>query len=277
MESSPRHAAHLLLIALVIVVLTSRPALSWEMIDDRHRDHQVSTGDGFAEIGMSLVSVGGEVRFRAGREPAKQGDCQTQVTRIPPLEGIPIANEWFEGAIDVRITCGPDNRNMDLWVAVPDADDAARDLARDYVERVLAPEVGIGTSPPANVLVGLPTWFWLDGWDGTTRTTTVTAPWGDTLDLHLTVDHIEWDFGDGTPARTGGVGQAHPAESDIQHTYTHASTTRRDPDATYPLSARITIGVAYHYDTHGPIAVDPIELTVDHPIQVGQLQAVLSR
>ncbi len=239
-------------------------------------EHTVTTGDSYADIAMQLVMVGGEPVFRSGASRQSDRDCEMTVTRIPILEAIPIAEDVFDDAVDIRVRCGEGGRNYDTWVFIPDADADAHTLARDYAERVLAPEISIATSPPANILVGLPTWFWLDGWDGTTRTTTVTAPWGDTLDLHLTLDTITWDYGDGTPTHTGGPGQPYPAESDVQHTYTHTSTTRSDPNATYPLTAQVHIDVTYTYDIHGPITVDPIELTIDHPIQVDQLQAVLA-
>ena len=243
---------------------------------NEQQEHSVSTRDAGVDVSMSYVIVGGEIHARPGRTtPTGPGGCEMTVERIPALEAIPITDEWVEGAIDIRITCGPDGRNRDIWATIPDADAAARDEARRYAERVLAPETTIGTSPPASILVGLPTWFWLDGWDGTTRTTTVTAPWGDTLDLQLTLEHLTWDFGDGSDPRQGGIGQPYPAESDIQHTYTHRSTSRAEPDAAYPLAAQLTIAVTYHYDGQGPIAVDPIDLTIEQPITVHQLQAVI--
>lgn len=273
-----RRGAYVLL-AILLLVAPSASAGSGPLDfggNDRP-SHSVSTGDGYADVAMRLVLVDGQPVFRPGSSQESDRGCRMEVTRIPILEAIPIAEGVFDDAVDIRVRCGEGGRNYDTWVFVPDADTEARDLARDYVERVLAPEVAIGTSPSENLLVGLPTWFWLDGWDGATRTTTVAAPWGDALDLHLTVDQITWDYGDGSPTHTGGPGQAYPVESDIRHTYTHASTTRTEPDAAYPLSAQLTIGVTYTYGPYGPITVDPIELTIERPVRVNQLQAVLQR
>ena len=52
----------------------------------------------------------------------------------------------------------------------------------------------MGTSPPANVLVGLSTWFWVDGWDGEPISVPVVAPWGSTVMVELSLGEVRWDF-----------------------------------------------------------------------------------
>ena len=56
-----------------------------------------------------------------------------------------------------------------IWVApddIVDLDAAARDEAQRYIEDVLVPAVRIGVNPAARGLVGLDSWFWIDGFDG---------------------------------------------------------------------------------------------------------------
>lgn len=273
MGGAPRRLLPLTLVVAVLLALGAGEAHgAWQERSDSSGSLPSVDSDGAA---VDVVFVGGRyLPTQSGRAAGADASCTMTVTRYPGLEFIHMIEGLISPAFAAFIGCGPGGFSGDRWI--PEVDRHAERYARDYVERVLAPEVSIGTSPPANVLVGLPTWFWLDGWDGSTRTTTVTAPWGDSLELHLTVRDVTWDFGDGAPVQTGGAGQAYPAESDVQHVYTNASTSRSDPEATYPVAAALHIDVVYFYDTHGPITVDPIELTIDHALEVGQLQAVLS-
>ena len=53
-----------------------------------------------------------------------------------------------------------------IWVApddIVDLDAVARDEAERYIEDVLVPAVQIGVNPAARGLVGLRSWFWVEG------------------------------------------------------------------------------------------------------------------
>jgi hypothetical protein len=86
------------------------------------------------------------------------------------------------------------------WGAPPDPEE----LARAAVESMNLRAIEIGIVPeqgPDRVgLVGLPTWMWVDGLDGSTwgpiTRTASSGPWSVTATAE--VDRIEWDMGDGT-------------------------------------------------------------------------------
>jgi hypothetical protein len=103
----------------------------------------------------------------------------------------------------------------------------------------------------------------------------VVAPWGDSIDLELSLIDVEWNFGDGSPAIVADLGEPHPAESSVQHLYTTRSTSRAEPDGAFTVSARVRIGVRYWYDGQGPFAVAPLSTTHAAPVVVRQIQAVL--
>src|SRR5690606_11781477 len=66
------------------------------------------------------------------------------------------------------------NYHSTVWVMpedVIDLDAAIAAEAQRYVEDVLAPGISIGVNPSARGLVGLPSWFWVEGFSGS-----VTAP-----------------------------------------------------------------------------------------------------
>jgi hypothetical protein len=212
-----------------------------------------------------------------GDSSGSGGGCRVAAVVLPALEAIPIAEGVFDDAVAVQIRCGTavvDER----WVGtgdIVDIDAEARVQAQRYVETVLGPRLSLGTSPPANILVGLDTWFWLDGWDGAPIATTVTAPWGDAIDLELALERVVWNFGDGTSPTSGDLGLPYPAESTVRHVYTHRSTSRGNPDGAYRLEAQVRINVRYWYDGDGPFTVAPLQHAHAAPVIVRQLQAVI--
>ena len=55
-------------------------------------------------------------------------------------------------------------------------------------------------------VTGIPSYFWVDGYDGAPINETVTG-FGVTVAVSITLGTVEWDFGDGTPHVTGGLGR----------------------------------------------------------------------
>jgi hypothetical protein len=90
-------------------------------------------------------------------------------------------------------------------------------LALSARDRLPMPSGGIGANP-ARSLVGLPTWFWYEGYDGRPLTKTVTA-FGVTVQVQATPTRYRWDFGDGSAMTSSSLGRPYPARSAITHTY----------------------------------------------------------
>lgn len=234
----------------------------------------VTAGDWAVDVGISARRRGGEVTVSVSG-----GDegCEITARLVPGLGAIPIADEIFDDAVAIRIIECESAIVEDRWVPVVDLDAAARELALDHLERVLGPDLSIGHSPPANVLVGLSTWFWLEGYRGDPLRTTVATDWGETLDLSLTLAELTWDFGDGSsPVAGTELGEPYPAESEVQHVYEVRSTSRAEPDGAYQLIAGIALQVTYTHDGDGPYSAGTITTTHEQPIVVHQLQAVLT-
>lgn len=284
MANHRRHSAQLVLICILSLLVGQAVAagqagggIGW---GETRSESVRSAGD---RVHATLIeSVAGELRVglggAGGSRTAGGAECSWNVRVLPALEEIHL---WetapSEGAIPVQIRCG-DAIVTDRWVEVADIRDVdaeASAAAQRYVETVLAPSLSLGSSPPENVLVGLDTWFWLDGWDGTPRRTTVTAPWGDSIELELSLIDVEWGFGDGSPTLRGGLGEPYPAESSIRHLYEVRSTSRHSPDGAYHLTATVHIAVRYWYDGDGPFSVPSLSTTHLAPVVVRQVQSVL--
>jgi hypothetical protein len=71
---------------------------------------------------------------------------------------------------------------------------------------------------PGSGLTGLGSWFWLGG--ASTSMPDATASSGPlTVRVHAAVAGATWDFGDGSRYYSSGLGQAYPAQSDVEHVY----------------------------------------------------------
>lgn len=156
-----------------------------------------------------------------------------------------------------------------VWVApddVVDLDALARREAQRYVEDVLVPDVAIGVNPAPKGLVGVPSWFWVEGFGGSLQAPPISAL-GMTIDVRMSSGEVTWDFGDGTVG-AGDLGRPYPQESTVQHVHQR--------DGSFTITA--TIELAPEYRVNGgpwlPLPALRATASTDHPVE--QRQAVIS-
>ncbi|MDY7101153.1 MAG: hypothetical protein S0880_08195 [Actinomycetota bacterium] len=154
---------------------------------------------------------------------------------------------------------------------VVDFDAAAADAARRAVEDVLVPDMGISVSPASGTIVGIETWFTLEGWDGQPLTETVVAL-GVEVAVTMRADSMTWDFGDGS-GPTEASPPADPDAPDAIHRYRGRSTID-GPDHGHPLTLDVSVGGSYTFLGLGPYDLDPLTLQVLDSVVVREVQAV---
>ena len=122
--------------------------------------------------------------------PGQQEGCHWTLTFVPDLDDVTygtsagpkphpearLALLLCDGAIVQPIWVAPDD--------IVDLDAAARNEAQRYIEDVLVPAVRIGVNPAARGLVGLDSWFWIDGFDGSVTAPPITA-FGLTIEVRM--------------------------------------------------------------------------------------------
>jgi hypothetical protein len=156
-----------------------------------------------------------------------------------------------------------------IWVApadIVDLDALARDEAQRYVEDVLVPNVAIGVNPAARGLVGLRSWFWIEGFGGSVTAPPITA-FGLTIDVRMSSGTITWDFGDGV-VEAGDLGRAYPAESTVQHAHQHRGS--------FPITATIDLVPEYRVDGGPWLTLPGLQATATAQHDVEERQAVLT-
>lgn len=145
-------------------------------------------------------------------------------------------------------------------------------IAASVFEIVPLPPVTVGVNPGTG-LVALSSWFWIDGYDGSTlrgsRTLDSVA-----VEVEITPTGYLWAFGDGSTLETTSVGRAYPDESDIQHQYEQSSL---GTGGAFTVKLDITFSVRYRVNDGPWQPLPPVTQSFDREYPVQQLQSVLTR
>lgn len=240
------------------------------------RDHTGVAETVSDRVRVTILRLGGRdmVREVHGGRPETSEGCTWTLNFLPELDDVPLfgENPGEKPHPEARLALlmcdaavhGP------VWVApqdVIDLDALARREAERYVEEVLRPDVSIGANPAGQGLVGLPSWFWIDGFDGSVTAPPISA-FGMTIEVRMATGTVTWDFGDGTVV-DGDLGRAYPEASTVQHAHRRSGT--------YTVTATLDLVPEYRVDGGSWLTLPNLAATasVDHP--VAQRQAVVTR
>lgn len=144
-------------------------------------------------------------------------------------------------------------------------------VAAELLDHIPVPAITVGVNPEVG-LVALPSWFWVEGYDGLPITASDTLG-GTTVEVEIMPTGYRWTFGDGASLESTSLGQRYPAESDIRHTYEQSSLS---VGGAFPVSVEITFSARYRVDGGPWEPLDPItrSFTTAYPVQ--QLQSILT-
>jgi hypothetical protein len=143
-------------------------------------------------------------------------------------------------------------------------------IALELLNHLPIPDIAIDANP-ATGLVALPSWFWLDGYDGSPISSSDALP-GVAVDVEVEPLVYRWSFGDGTTAETTSLGQRYPAESDIRHVYEQSSLAA---GGAYSVTVEVTFSARYRVNGGAWETLDPITRSFSNDYPVQQLQSVL--
>ncbi|MFA5566566.1 MAG: hypothetical protein WC184_11130 [Acidimicrobiia bacterium] len=269
------------LIVILLAIATSPEIASADFSNNQEESNVSSNGTTVrVEIILDSNGVLRPVGTPGASSNPTYSECEFTLVEIPT---------WFEAldaigeptspdAIPYWLLCGTATVDA-FWVSpqdLVDYDSIAWAEADRYVREVLAPTLNIEVNPAGYSITGIPSWFWVDGWNGAPIFTSVSAPFGATVDVSLQLIDVEWDFGDGTTPWRGDLGLAYPSESPVQHNFERRSTSKESPDGTFEVSATVSIAPSYRLNGGGEIALSPnLTANVQVPLVVRQLQAVL--
>ena len=160
--------------------------------------------------------------------------------------------------------------DVDIVVVPGDAVDP-ESVAAELRDHVPVPDITVGVNP-ATGLVAMPSWFWIEGYDGSRIRTSDTL--GDvTVEVEIRPTGYRWSFGDGAALEADSLGEAYPQESDIRHIYQQSSLT---DGGAFRVTVRITFSVRYRVDGGPWEPLDPITRSFSAAYPVQQLQSILT-
>lgn len=144
-------------------------------------------------------------------------------------------------------------------------------IAAEVFGIVPLPPIRVGANPGVG-LVAMPSWFWIDGYDGR-RLSGSRAIGLTVVEVEIWPANYHWSFGDGAALDTLSVGRPYPEESDVRHTYEQSSLR-----AGGTFSTQLEISFAAQFRVNGgpwqPLA--PVVQTYSRAYPVQQLQSVLT-
>jgi len=255
-------------VAFALLIAISSPARA----DIRPPDADVETITDAVRV--TILKSGGEnvVRSVTGGGAGSRQGCSWTLVFAPELEDTPYGTSPGprpdpEARFALLLCNG--QIVQPIWVApsdIVDLDAVARDLAQGYIEDVLEPAVAIGVNPAARGLVGLRSWFWVDGFAGSVTAPPITA-FGLTIDVRMSSRSATWDFGDGDTL-DGDLGRAYPEESTVQHAHQRHGE--------FTITAAIDLAPDYRVDGGPWLTLPDLQATATTQHEVEQRQAVIT-
>ncbi len=144
-------------------------------------------------------------------------------------------------------------------------------IAAELRDQVPVPPITIGVNPSTG-LVAVPSWFWIQGYDGASILASDTLE-GTSVDVEIAPSGYTWSFGDGASMQTASLGQRYPTESDIRHTYQQSSLSA---GGAFSVTVEITFSARYRVNGGDWLPLDPITRTFTLAYPVQQVQSILT-
>lgn len=239
---------------------------------NERRDTRARSSDDGVEVSIT-VGEDGEARVGGGAAGGGGRTCDWRVEQYPFTGSDPPARYGEPPSPEHRlylVFCD-DEFVVAQWLGPAGAASPAVDttaLARTVVDNVPVDLFGIDVRPEGRAVTGIPSYFWVEGYDGQPIVDTVrNGPVA--VAVEITLGTVTWDFGDGTPPVTAGLGEAWPERSEIRHAY----RDRGD----YVVTVTVTLPATFTVNGGAPTALAPITRTATIPYAVDEVQAVRDR
>ena len=249
----------------------------------------VESGPSGVTIYIGLVAVAPGTDGSPGSDHPVAGDGGPDCSAMPMNIGN-ASLQWLREGLDANpdtvpwwVLCDSGYAGV-AWVptdapAAPDVVVGAPPTPAVDPEAVAASVLGIVPLPPIEVranpevgLVAVPSWFWLEGYDGSTLTGSRTLG-NITIDVEITPTSYGWSFGDGASLQTVSLGRPYPQESDLRHTYEQSSL---GAGGTFEVQVDITFDARYRVNGGAWLPLDPVVQSFTRDYAVQQLQSVLT-
>lgn len=263
-----RFTGCLLMIASMCILAESAAA------DDKSKNGAIAVTTPDAAVQVTLIRWRGQEQVQSVSGGSTEGSTCSWASVPAESSGLGDVVQASAGpapsdqAVAYNLFCNGVYRTT-VWVGpedIVDVDAAIQAEAERYVQDVLAPVVRIGVNPSGQGLVGLASWFWIEGFSGSVQAPPISA-FGMTVDVRMSSGTVTWDFDDGT-VEQGDLGRAYPEESTVQH--------RFQRHGTYDVTAAIELLPEYSVNGGPWLTLPNLSVTAAASHTVEQRQPVLT-
>jgi hypothetical protein len=264
-----RRCAILAGLVVALLLLQASPALAYKW----KRTVTIGVDPNGVPVRIDARATGAGGSSDGGGRRGGGTPCQYTLASVGNLDSSPYVGQPADvglftiqcgSFVDVRfLRLGPNGSPL-----IPHATVNPVQLALSARDRLPVP-VGEIRVNPTRALVGLPTWYWFEGYDGRPLTKTISAL-GVTVEVEARPTAFRWDFGDGTTMTSSNLGRPYPQTSTITHTYQAAR-------------AQVTVTCTFDFSVRwrtpgGPWApMAPISRTATATFEVAESQSVIGQ
>src|SRR6266511_3639098 len=172
--------------------------------------------------------------------------------------------------------CNRDMRGL-VWLDMSGGNPVAavdpETIAMHLRDEIPVPNVEIGINPDRG-LVGVESWFWLEGYDGSPIEDSTDA-FGQLVEVEARVKQYEWSFGDGDTIAARTPGRSYPHRSQIRHVYERSSAGL---SSGFPVEVTFAFNVRYRVEGGGGwIEIPGISRVAETSYRVRESQAVIQQ
>jgi hypothetical protein len=171
--------------------------------------------------------------------------------------------------------CGDEMRGL-VWLDMSGGDPVPaldpETIAMHIRDEIPVPNAEIRINPDRG-LVGVESWFWIEGYDGAPIEESTNAL-GQVVEVEARVTQYEWSFGDGATIVARTPGRSYPDRSEVRHTYDRSSAGL---PSGYSVVVTFSFDVRYRVDGGGWIELPGITRVAETSYPVRESQAVIQQ
>jgi hypothetical protein len=171
--------------------------------------------------------------------------------------------------------CGDEMRGL-VWLDMSGGEPAPpldpETIAMHLRDEIPVPNAEIRINPTRG-LVGVDSWFWIDGYNGSPIQESTNA-FGQRVEVEARVTGYEWSFGDGDRLVAETVGRSYPHRSQIRHIYERSSAGLASG---YQVEVSFSFNVRYRIDGGGWIELPGISRVAATTYPVRESQSVIEQ
>jgi len=206
--------------------------------------------------------------------PSGGADCRLDpVVNIGEIFVDSFGTQLSQGLDPYFLWCGNEMRGL-VWLD-PNGGSPAQQMNPQAIAMHLRDEIPVPRAQikinPTRGLVGVDSWFWLDGYDGSSIEESTNA-FGQRVEVEARVTRYEWSFGDGESLVAKTVGRSYPHRSQIRHVYERSSAGLISG---FPVQVIFSFAVRYRVDGSRWIELPSISRVAETSYPVRESQSVI--